>query len=338
MSAPAPRFTAATRTALVQIAVFAVLVALLPFVLRGYHLSIATTTLLLAGLALSWNVIGGIGGQFSLGHSLFIAAGALLPAAFGIHHGLNPWAGLVIAAALSAVLGALIAWISFRFDLPKLTFALITLAVAEIGLILVLNIRYLGAADGLMIRRDSGLGIAGFNFSARGSYWLALAGVVAGLVIVLWVLHSRLGYYLRAVHIDDRMAQATGIDTLRTKATGMALSAAMTSVFATMYAQYMIYVDPHAFASPILVIQIVLFCSIGGLGTLWGPVLAAALLVPVGEIARGLLGGTASGMHFVIYGVLIVIIILFMPDGLAGGLTRVRARLVRLSRRTVSER
>jgi len=337
MSAPHSP-AASARPALVQIAVFAVLAAGLPFVLRGYHLSIATTTLLLAGMALSWNVIGGIGGQFSLGHSLFTAAGALMPAALAIHHGLNPWAGLALAAAFSAVLGAAIAWISFRFDLPKLTFALITLALAEIGLILVLNTRYLGAADGLMIRRAAGAGIAGFDLSPRGSYWLALAGVVAGLVIVLRVLRSRLGYYLRTVHIDDRLAQATGIDTMRTKAAGMALSAAMTSVFATMYAQYMIYVDPHSFASPILVIQMVLFCSIGGLGTLWGPVLATALLVPAGEFARGLLGGTASGMHFVLYGVLIVVIILFLPEGLAGGLARLGARIARRPRAPVPER
>lgn len=314
---------------LVQIVVVTVLAALLPFVLRGYHLSIATITLLLAGMALSWNVIGGIGGQFSLGHSLFAATGALLPAAFAIHHGINPWAGLLLAACVSAVLGGLIAWVSFRFDLPKLTFALITLAFSEIGLILVLNTPYLGAADGLMIRRPAGSGLAEFNLSPRGSYWLALGGLAVGLLVVLWVLRSRLGYYLRTVHIDDRLAQATGIDTLRTKAAGMALSAAMTSVFATMYAQYMIYVDPSAFASPILVIQLVLFCSIGGLGTLWGPVLATALLVPVGEFARGLLGGTASGMHFVLYGVLIVLIILFMPEGLAGGLVRLYTRLAR---------
>jgi len=314
-----------------SVIVVGLLLAVVPLVVNGYSLSIATTTLLIAGLTLAWNIIGGIGRQFSFAHSLFIACGAFLPAALYLEFGVSPWIGMVLGALAAAALGIAISWISFRFDLPNLTFALITLAFAEVGLLYVLNTPFLGASDGLSIKRPAGAGPADFAFDAYGSYFLALSAVVLTLLLVRWIQTSRLGYYLRMIHIDDRSARAMGINTLQYKTTGMAISAVVSSVFGTMYAQYMIYIDPHSFASPILVIQIILFASIGGLGTLWGPVLAAGFLVPLGEYVRGAIGGTASGMHFVIYGIIIVVMILFMPDGIVGGLKRL-GHLVRRKR------
>lgn len=306
-----------------------VVIASTPYWLPEYYLGVATRALVFVGLALAWNIVGGIGGEFSLAHSLFVAAGACLSGALYLHAGVSLWIGMLVSALVSALMGAFIAWLAFRFRLPHLSFALITLAFGEIGLLVVLGTDFLGAASGLFLPpRPPNIDVLNLQFPAPSSYlWVMLVFGLVAFATNVWVLNSKLGYCLRAIRGNEQAAQAIGISVVRHKIVAMALSAVLTSLIGTAYAQYLLYVDPYLFASPNIVVEIVLFATIGGLGTLWGPVLGAGLLVPLGEILRGQLGGAVPGLHFFIYGALIVAVILFMPNGLVGGLQALRKRV-----------
>jgi branched-chain amino acid transport system permease protein len=297
-----------------------VLLAALAFVASTYHLGIATQTMLYISLALAWAIVGGFAGQLSIAHNVFVAAGALLASALFLRLGVNMWAGLVICAAISAVIGVFFAYLDSRFSLGHLSFALVTLAFGEVGALIVGGWEFVGGASGLSLPRDQGRFLA-FEFGGgRGYFWAALALAVIYLIISYAVLHSRLGFYLRTLRDNQDAAQAIGVYPFRNKAIAMAISAAMTSVAGTLYARFSNFVDPHFLASPTLSIEIILIATIGGLTTPLGPALAAIVLVPFSELLRGSLGGQFPGLSHIIYGVLIVAVILLSPRGLVPSL------------------
>ncbi len=293
-----------------------VIVASFPFWLPSYHLHIAILTLIYVALAYAWNIVGGLAGQISLAHSLFVGTGALFAAALNLNLGINLWAAGLIAAAVAAVFGVAIAWIEFRFKLTHLSFALITLACAEVGELVVLGSDFLGGASGLSLPRDKG-DLSQFMFGgSNGYFWLMLVLAFLCFVINLAVMNAPLGYFLRAIRDNENAAQAVGVRLLRNKAIAMALSAALSSLIGTAYARYLTFADPYLLASPVLVIEIVLFTTVGGLGTIFGPLIGSGVLVPVGELLRGSLGGVLPGLHQFIYGVAVVVVILALPRGL----------------------
>jgi len=309
--------------------------ASLPLWLPSYHLSVAILALVYVGMALAWNVVGGIGGQISLVHSVFLGIGAHLAAALFLTYGVNLWLAAALAAGLAALLGVFVAYVDHRFHLGHLSFALITLAFAEIGELIVLGWDFVGGASGLNLPRDQGR-FARFEFGgARGYFWLVLVLAVACFLANLAVLNSKLGYRLRAIRDNENAAQAVGIPLLRTKATGMAISAALMALVGTAYARYTTFIDPYVFASPAIIIEVVLIATIGGLGTPYGPLVAAAFLVPLGEYVRGELGGVAPGLHFFIYGLLIVIVIRLMPQGVVPWLQGIARRRRQTAARVV---
>jgi branched-chain amino acid transport system permease protein len=286
--------------------------------LPEYYLGILIRTLIFTSLALAWNIVGGIGGQLSLGHSVFIGLGALLPAALALKMGVNLWFGMMAAAAVSAVLGAAMAWTTFRFRLGHLYFALVTLAFGELGRIIVIGTDFLGGASGLLLPRAPA-DFWKFSFETSSQYLLlALALVVLAFVTTDAVVHSKLGYRLRAIRNNEDAAQAVGIDLLKTKTMAMILSAILSSFGGSIFARYNGFVDPEVFASPMIVISIIMFTAIGGIGTLWGPVVGVGLFYPLGEILRGSMSTTLPGLHFVVFGVLLVLVIRLMPSGVIG--------------------
>ena len=294
----------------------AVAVASMPFWLPPYYLGVAILAMVYIGLALAWNIVAGIAGQMSLGHSVFTGLGALLSSALLLRLGVNMWIGMVVAAAASAAFAAFVAWLDFRFRLSHLSFALITLAFAEMAQLAVLGIDFLGGASGLYLPADQGE-LLRFQFGgSRGNFFLLFT--IAGLCLAanLAILSSGLGYRLRAMRDSEHAAQAIGIDLLRNKIIAMVVSAVLTSFVGTAYARYSGFVDPYQMASPHVTVEVVLFATIGGLGTVLGPLVGAGFLVPFGEIVRGWLGGTLPGLHFFIDGVLIVAVILLVPQGI----------------------
>jgi branched-chain amino acid transport system permease protein len=292
------------------------LAALLPLVLSSYYLHIVILSLVYVALASSWNIVGGMAGQISLAHSLFIGIGAMLSSALLLKLGINMWLGLVISATISGALGAIIAWIDFRFRLGHLSFVLITLAFAEMGGIIVEGWDFLGGASGLMLPRDTGNYLA-FQFGGgRVAYWVMLALAVSCVLVNVAILNAPLGYYLRTIRDNEKAAQAIGVNILRYKITAMVISAVLASVVGTAYARYLTFADPYLLISPVITIEIVLFATVGGLGRAYGPALGALLLVPLGEILRGKLGSTLPGLHYFIYGIVVIAVILLTPRGL----------------------
>ena len=307
--------------------------AALPLWMPSYYLNIAILTLIYVALALAWNIVGGIAGQISLAHSLFVGAGAMVASALLMKFGLNMWLGALIAALISAALGACIAWLDFRFRLGHLSFALITMAFAEMGELVVLGWDFLGGASGIYLPQDTGQ-LAQFQFGgSSGSFWVMLILATVCLIVNLAVLNSPLGYFLRAIRDNEHAAQAIGVALLRNKMLAMVISAVLSSIIGTAYARYISFVDPYLLASPVLTIEIVLFATIGGLGTVFGPVIGAGLLVPLGEILRGQLGGSLPGLHYFIYGVVLIAVILGTPRGLAPLFGRWIRRLIARPRR-----
>ena len=290
--------------------------ALLPFVLTSYHIHILTIALVYVGLASAWNIVGGMSGQISLAHSLFIGTGAMLSSALLVKLGINMWAGLVIAAATAGMLGAIIAWIDFRFQLGHLSFVLITLAFAEMASIVVEGWDFLGGASGLLLPRDTG-NILAFQFGGgRGAFWVMLGLATLIVLANVAILNSPLGYYLRTIRDNEKAAQAIGVNVLRHKTIAMVISAVLTSIVGTAYVRYLTFADPYLLASPVITIEIVLFATVGGLGRAYGPALGALLLVPLGEVLRGKLGGVVPGLHYFIYGIVVIVVILATPNGL----------------------
>lgn len=290
--------------------------AMLPFVLSSYYMNIVTLALIYVALASAWNIVGGMAGQISLAHSLFIGVGAMFSTALLLRYGINMWLGLVISAVISGILGAMIAWVDFRFRLGHLSFVLITLAFAEMGGIIVEGWDFLGGASGLLLPRDTG-DVWQFQFGGgRGAFWVMLFLAVVCVLVNVAILNAPLGYYLRTIRDNERAAEAIGVNVLRNKTIAMVISAVLASIVGTAYVRYLTFADPYLLISPVITIEIVLFATVGGLGRAYGPALGALLLVPLGEILRGQLGGTLPGLHYFIYGVVVIAVILITPRGL----------------------
>ncbi len=307
--------------------VLAVAVAIAPlFSGNQYLLSVAVMTLLYAYLALSWNVLGGIAGQLSLGHAAYFGIGAYASTWLFVNLGWSPWIGMWGGAVL-AMVAAVIVGVS-SLHLRGAYFALATIASAMVLKTLVENAdSLLGGPRGMEVTllRD-----APWQFQSTSKefyYVVALVVVGAALLINHRILHSRFGYYLAAVRNEQDAALALGVPTTRYKLWAAVISAAMTALGGTFYAQFVLFISPDKVFGANLGIVIAVVCIIGGRGTLWGPVLGALLLLPSEEIARSFSGGVL-GADMMLYGLVLMLVIWYEPRGLTaifrGWLVRAR--------------
>jgi branched-chain amino acid transport system permease protein len=301
-------------------------VVAVPFVFTNpYTLSIAVLTLLYAYLALSWNVIGGIGGQLSLGHAAWFGIGAYTSTVLFVNFGVTPWIGMFVGAGVAAVIAAVIGLPCFR--LRGAYFALATIAATMVLRIIVENTHgLLGGPRGLEVTlmRDAPLLFQSTN--KQFYYAVALALVVAALLINHAILRSRFGAYLTAIRNDQEAALALGVDTQRYKLLAFVISAAMTAIGGTFYAQFVLFISPEKVFGVAMSVQIAVICIIGGRGTLWGPVLGAVLLL-VGEEAARRVTGDMVGADMLLYGLLLMVVIAVEPRGVVAILKRISARL-----------
>ena len=306
-----------------------------PYVL---HLFILLFTSIALGAA--WNLIGGFAGQYSVGHSSYYGVGAYTTVIL-LQHGIAPWWGGAVAMAISAALAVMIGLICFRLRGPY--FVLASIAVAEILRISALSGKRLtNGAEGILASDIRPLVIFGHqltDFSSKEPFYVLALGLATLCVLTnAWVLRRRLGYWLLAIREDQDAANSLGIQLNLYKTYALILSAVLTSLAGEFYSLYVGFIDPATVLGLELSVQIVLVCIIGGVGTLWGPVLGALLLVPLSEalranlITEGLvrlgmdrnsrigafLGENLAHAHVLIYGLLVVLVILFMPDGLYG--------------------
>ena len=301
---------------LLSIALFALLVACAPLLTSsGVVLNFITMALYACLLAQAWNILGGFGGQFSFGHALFFGTGAYVQAIAQLQ-GLNPWMALPVALAASAAVGVFVGALSFRYGLKGSYFALVTLAFAEVFRIGALSVPFTGAGVGLMVPLRASA--ANMQFASRSGYlWLVLAMVVVALLVTAWLRHSRFGAYLQAVRDNEDAARAVGVDPFRVKLTAIALSAALMGAGGVFYVQLFQYIDPGIAYGPGTSVEALVAAIVGGMGTLWGPMLGALALHLLADLTRNLFG-QLPGINMVIYGVVLVLIMMFMPRGVAG--------------------
>jgi len=303
------------------VALLAVLASLLP--IYGQHVFILVA--LYGAVALAWNVLGGMAGQMSLGHALFVGAGAYVSTVLYLNFAVSPWVGLVVAAMVGGALGAGVGYTVFRCKLSGVYFALVTLAVAEMALHIVSNVAVLGGANGLAI--PSRPDFANFQFHSKLGFCYAALGVLAVVSAVSLAIHrSRLGYVLLAIRENERSAAALGIDVVQGKVIAAAISGALAALVGPIYANYVLFIDPESVLGLPLSIDALLFAFIGGLGSLFGPLLGAVVLVPLTELLRGLLAGRLAGIHLIVYGVILILVMRLAPRGLWGLLSDAIAR------------
>lgn len=290
-----------------------------------FWLNILTYTYLFAGLAVAWNILAGFGGQFSLGHGVFFAVGAYMTARLYLSWGVSPWIGVIPGAVTCAVLGPLIFLPTFR--LKGSFFAIATLAFNEVAFVFANYMESVtGGPRGLQIPFRAAFGNMIFA-DPRGYALLMLAFMAVCIGIAVLLTRSRLGYYLLAVREDEDAARAGGIDVTGVKLRGTAISAALAAIGGGLFAMYVRTIDPPTlFSLPDIGVKFALITLIGGIGTISGPVLGAFLIVPLESYLRAILGGEIPGMHLIVLGFVMVLAVLFMRRGIAGGLDTVLQR------------
>ena len=299
------------------IALFVLVVMLVPALTSsGVVLNFVMTALYACLLAQAWNILGGFGGQFSFGHALFFGTGAYAQAMLQIDGHLNAWLALPLACLAGATVGAGVGAISFRYGLRGSYFALVTLAFAEVFRILALSVPFTGAGVGLMLPLQSSAQAMQFE-NRSGFVVLLLALVTMGLLLTAWLRHSRFGAYLQAVRDNEDAARAVGVNPLRVKLRATVMSAALMSAGGAMYVQIFQYIDPGIAFGPHTSVEALVGAIVGGMGTLWGPVVGALALHVLADLTRNLFG-QLPGINMVIYGSVLVLIVMFLPRGIAG--------------------
>ncbi|MFL5084438.1 MAG: branched-chain amino acid ABC transporter permease [Xanthobacteraceae bacterium] len=291
-------------------------------------LNFLTVALLIALVGQGWNVLGGYGGQYSFGHAAFFGTGAYVTAILQTRYGINAWLGFALGILGGAMVGAVIGALTFRSGLKGSYFALVTLAFAEVLRIAASVAPVTGAGVGLLLALD--LRPQAFQFQSRAPfYWIVLALVAVSLIVVRLIEHSRFGAWLVAVRENEEAAKALGVDAVRVKLAAITVSAAMTAVGGAFYAQYFLFIDSGIAYGPWISIEALLAPIIGGVGTVFGPLLGALVVKTLGELAK-LVTGDAPGLDLVIYGSVLILVVAFAPRGIIGVLSDLRMRWTRL--------
>lgn len=317
-----------TRFAYVGYAAALLLVLCLPAFASHYVLSVATALLYLAFVGQAWNVMMGFAGQLSLGHALYVGLGAYVSGGLFVHLGVGPWIGLWAGVAAAVASATLIGWLAFRFRISGVYFAVLTIASAEFTRIGFDHLEWTGGPAGLFLKvaqRDS-IDLWNLRGPPAMYYYAVLVLAIGALALCTRVLRSRVGYYWLAIREDEQAAAALGIPTLRYKLLAVLLSAALTSVAGVFMAFYKNSLFPEQVFDMGRSIEIVLAPIIGGLGTLIGPLAGALVLTLLGEGTSELLklsGLELPGMKQVIYGLLLLFTVSFMPHGIWPPLARV---------------
>ncbi|HXP29444.1 MAG TPA: branched-chain amino acid ABC transporter permease [Stellaceae bacterium] len=294
-----------------------ILLAGLPLLVSSERwLGFSFLALLYALLGQSWNVLGGFGGQYSFGHAAFFGTGGYATAVLQARWGLDPWSGAALGVIMGALAGAGIGAVSFRYGLRGSYFALVTLAFAEVFRVVANSVAFTGGGVGILIplRTDA----TNFQFADRRAfYYVALAFLAIAVAAAEWLTRSRFGARLVALRENEAAAQALGIDVFRVKLGAITLSAALAALAGVLYAQYFLYLDPAIAYGPAMSIAALLSPIVGGLGTVLGPLWGAVALRALGE-ATTELSGDAPGLNLVLYGILLVVMLRFLPEGIAG--------------------
>jgi branched-chain amino acid transport system permease protein len=304
-----------TRSYIFLAAVLLVLLAL-PLLLDKYILGIFVMIYFYAYLGQSWNVLTGYTGHISLGHALYLGIGAYTSTYLALTFGLSPWIGMLAGGLIASIISLFLGFLGFRFGIRGVYFVIMTIAFAEIARLVVSHIEALGSFSGIFLDFNPSF----TNFQFRGNlpyYYISLGFMVFSLIAVRLLEVSKLGRFMVAIRENEEAAQALGVNTFKYNMMAIALSAFMTALAGTFYANYIFYLHPNTLFGMSTSIELILRPIVGGLGTIFGPVIGSFILTPLSEISRAYFAkGGLEGLHLILYGILTILVVLFMPRGI----------------------
>ena len=314
------------------LAAIIVIVLLYPVFFRtGYVLQFGINILMYATAAVAWNIIGGYAGQLALGNGVYFGIGAFVSAVLFVYEGISPWIGMLIAGLIAGLISLIIGSITFR--LKGSYYALSTVALLFVIKMLFTSNTYIfgyktNGALGLTVPW-TGESFASMMFMDKTWYYYIIFALLAVTLLVSnYINKSKMGYYLAAINTNPEAAASLGVNVMGSKLEAGFIAAFLTAVCGTFYAFVIQVVDPARVLGYDLSVQIMLYAIIGGLGTLWGPVLAAVIMVPLNDLLRAQLGSSMSGLSTVIYGLALCLIVYFMPEGLWKPFSKLGNRLL----------
>lgn len=310
----------------------------LPLFLNRFQISIAILILYWAYLGIAWNILGGYAGQFSFGHAAYYGLGAYTSTVLLVDYRVSPWLGLLAGAGLAALFGLAAGYLSFRYGLKGPYFALATFAFAEMLRLVGSELELINTSVGIhvpLIGGDSWIGLQ-FENTASNYYYVIWGLFMFGMLVTITVVHSKWGYYFQAIREDEDAAAALGVNPLRYKVLATVISGALTALGGSFFAQYFFFIDPSLAFGVRISIDILLRPIVGGIGTIWGPLIGALFLTPLAEFTRALVRTPPpflsfiegrTGVDVMIFGAILIIVIIFMPDGLVGAAKRIWQRV-----------
>jgi branched-chain amino acid transport system permease protein len=302
------------------------LLIILPLVVSSaffQHVMILTFMFAMCGVA--WSLMGGYAGMFSFGQVAFFGIGAYTSSFLLLTFNVSPWIGLLAGGIISGLMAAAIGYPCS--NLRGHYFAIASIAFGEIIRIVFNNWKLVGAAEGLTIPMlKESLANFMFHSSKLPYYYIMLAFLLLAVAVCYWVSTSKMGYYFRAIKESHEVAEVLGVDVVRYRLYAIMISAFLTSMAGTFYAQYILYIDPESVMILPISVQIVLVAMLGGASTVLGPAIGAAILIPLSEYTRAWLGYKGTGVDMIIYGTLITVISMYQPSGVWGSITNLMRR------------
>lgn len=295
-----------------------ILIAVLPLAIPNMNFHhVMIMFVIFAALGQSWNIITGFAGQTSFGHAAFFGIGAYTSSVLFWKYMISPWVGMILGALIAMGVAVMVSYPCFQ--LKGHYFAIATLAIGEIIQQIFVSWEYVEGATGISLPiLPEGFLQLQFHQSKLPYFYIAYVLFVLVIVVAYGIEHSKMGYYLKAIRESQEAGEAIGINPTRYKLFAMMISSFMTALFGSLYAHYILYIDPFMVFSLPLSMKIVLLTVLGGLGTLYGPIIGAAILIPLSEYTRILFGGTGKGIDLIIFGLLVVLVACYQPKGMIG--------------------
>jgi len=309
-------------------ALTAIVLVLPLLVTNRFATDIFIRILLFAFIGVAWNLMGGYAKQLSLGHAAYFGLGAYTSTILEIRFGISPWLGMVAGGVVAMLASLPIGWLCFRLRGPY--FSIATIATAQVLMLLFLKFRdFAWGAEGTTIPNFGDAPLM-MQFDDKSSYYYVALGLLAlGLIITYRIEHSWMGYYLVAIGEDEDAAEAVGVNAPRIKRDIYMISAFLTALAGTFYVQYIYFIDPATAFSFNISVEAALVSIVGGIGTLWGPVVGTVLLETTSALLQSWLGGSAGGVQLTVYSLILIAVILWRPSGLLGVFSDVYRRMTR---------